>query len=363
MPRDDQASTAVKSVWGGGAANAVRPAATAPLPLNSPEAFPAVTAVHRPAAQLNVSPCCRTIVKFLAHPTRHFDCFELLSRLSLRSLLDWTAKTSDVWMTTGLLGCWEWSCPCGRAFAVSGYRPRCSDGSQCSTGCPEAILQHLAGAGAEDRKGDAQEHAVSLEAPASPVAAKSTCTFAANCTCRHCRLEYFGRLCLPSGPVSVCNRPVTTGLLDALRRRAERKREKEAEPSTTSEPSPPVTPHQLPGLVKAPSPAVSPAKSPRAAMEPAAASSPRQPHQSPSTAAKVASPPVALPASQQPLPQLSLDGDIVAHCLQASSCQFKSAAAAFASAASDCFDKLFFWCYTLSTLCAADRGDAQDAAD
>ncbi len=87
------------------------------------------------------------------------------------------------------------------------------------------------------------------------------------------------------------------------RRRAERKQEKEAELSVRSEPSPPLTPHQTPGLAVARSPvarspAASPAKSPRPA--------PSEAGDSPSGGAPAA----------QPLPQLSLDGDVLDHCLQ-----------------------------------------------
>lgn len=68
--------------------------------------------------------------------------------------------------------------------------------------------------------------------------------------------------------------------------------------SVVSEPSPPLTPHQTPGLGAARSPLSSPARSAQAAPESAAGSG-------------------AAAAAQPPL-QLSLDGDVLDHCLQVS---------------------------------------------
>lgn len=68
--------------------------------------------------------------------------------------------------------------------------------------------------------------------------------------------------------------------------------------SVVSEPSPPATPHQTPGLAAAHSPLSSPACSAQAAPEPAG--------------------PVAGSGAgtTQPLPQLSLDGDVLDDCLR-----------------------------------------------
>ena len=68
--------------------------------------------------------------------------------------------------------------------------------------------------------------------------------------------------------------------------------------SVVSEPSPPATPHQTPGLAAAHSPLSSPACSAQAAPEPAGA---------------VAGSGTAM---MQPLPQLSLDGDVLDDCLR-----------------------------------------------